>query len=352
MRFAARTGVAGASVVLVVAMAGCTPIHKPTPAPLVLQMAHVDGEAALDPAASWFADELDRVSGGAMKIARRVSCCGVDQSAQEQELVGRVADGTYHLGWVGVRVFSTLGDDDFVALTLPFVEDSYATQRATATSRVPHEVFAGLGRLGVTGLALMPGYLRKPLSTTHALRGPADWSGALVFHYRGGTNRETLTALGAVPVEGGPADMRDDGLLSRTIEATEQSLVYAAADTARVRYVTVNVNLWPRMSALIVNPDVRAQLTKQQRGWLDAAIADTIRIGSSRLAQRDHAFARYECAHGVAVVAASPDELAGLHAAVQPVIDDATRHPLTARLLRQLQALRTPDPESVRAEAC
>lgn len=283
-------GAVAATAALVCLTAGCTSIPHPTPAPVVLRLAHVDGKAVLDLAPTWFADDLDRISGGALLVAWRVSCFGIDQSMQEQTLVDAVADCTYLLGWVGVRLFSALGDDDFTALTLPLVQDSSATPRAVAGGPIPGQVFAGLDRLRVAGLALMPGYLRKPLSTTRPVIGPADWKDTTTFLSRGGTSRDPLTALGARSVEGGSAEVRDDGLLARTIEGQ--------SDRSSMRRRT-------RCCGAAGSPGRSS--TRSARG-------------TARLAQQNHDVAQYECEHGVSVVAAPPDRLAALRDAVRPVI--------------------------------
>lgn len=341
------------SAVCALLLAGCTMFTppKPKPTPTVLEMAHVDGFTTGDPSATWFADEVARVSHGLLVINRRLSCCGEDQSQMERGLILTVADGTSALGWVGTRVFQTIGDDDFTALTLPMHVDSYATQQAIASSALPAQMMKGLSKFAVKGLAVMPGFLRKPLAASSPLVAVDDWRGKAIFLFPGGSAAHSLAALDAIPIEGGEAGERDDGLTQHRLDGTELSLSYAADDTSRIGYVTANVNLWPRMSALLINPAVYRFLTKQQRGWLTKAIHTTI-ARTSELAKADLRYVRLLCQHGVELDWATPDQLSELRTAFAPVVDAAEASATTAGFVRQIDGLRRPDPRSLTVQPC
>ena len=82
------------------------------------------------------------------------------------------------LGWVGTRVFDTLGVKSFQALTAPMLVDSYALENAVIESGITEEMMEGLDELGVVGLGVLPDGLRKPIGVTGPILGPADWRGS------------------------------------------------------------------------------------------------------------------------------------------------------------------------------
>src|SRR5215213_9179858 len=93
--------------------------------PVELRLANTGGEIAQTPAVEYFVERVDEFSGGKVRIEV------VDQWAEfasdaEQQVVNDVAAGEVDLGWVGSRVFDTLGVESFQALTAPMLIDSYA----------------------------------------------------------------------------------------------------------------------------------------------------------------------------------------------------------------------------------
>lgn len=170
-----------AGLVVALAVAGCSNEAAPAESDetATLRMLHFDGGASLDPAVSWFVDEVAERSGGNVEIELVRSCCGEDADV-ERVLVSKVADSEADLGWVGTRVFGDLGVPDLRALTAPMLLDSYALQEAVITSDFAGERLASVSDLGVSEVALVPGPMRVPLSSTGPLVAPEDWSGLRV----------------------------------------------------------------------------------------------------------------------------------------------------------------------------
>src|SRR5215207_11647508 len=111
--------------------------------PVELRLANTGGEIAQTPAVEYFVERVDELSGGNVRIEV------VDQWAEfvsdaEHQVVSDVAAGEVDLGWVGSRVFDTLGVESFQALTVPMLIDSYALQNAVIESGVTDKMLASL----------------------------------------------------------------------------------------------------------------------------------------------------------------------------------------------------------------
>lgn len=357
---AGRRGAPLCVLILIVALSGCslfapqpipTPTPTPTSAPTVLEMAHADGDASLDPVATWFAEEVAHASNGRLLIRRHNSCCGGAQQLMERKLVSSVSEGTFQLGWVGTRVFETLGDDDLQPLTLPMLVSTYSTQRAVASDPIAADMLAGVTRFGVVGMSIMPGYLRKPLVAREPLVDAEDWRNKTVWVFPGGSSATSVRALGATPIEGLDAGERDDDLLQHRVDATELSLTYATEDHSPIGFVSANVNLWPRTAALLANPAVYRALSHQQQAWLRTAVTATI-ARTGELGRSDRRAAVVLCKRGVELDWATPVQVKALAAELQPVIDAATASANEARVIRRIQDLARPDPSSWQPQPC
>lgn len=303
--------------------------------PLTLQMAHIDGGTVLDPAVEWFAERVGEVSSGQLEIEVALSCCGRNPDVEEQ-LVESVAAGDFDLGWVGTRVFADLGVTTFQALTAPLLLDSYALQEVVITSDIPAEMLDGLEPLDVVGVAVLPGALRKPISAGGPLVAPADWQGITFHAFHSTDSADAITALGATPTDVG-FDARDEGLFDGSIHGIENSIVYhAEGRQSPTPYVTVNVNLWPRISALLANPGVLSELSETQIGWLHEAAAD-VAARTGELADLDAAVLADSCQAGARYAEAIDAELTALADALAPVYARLEEDPKTKAFIERIR---------------
>jgi len=216
----------------------------------------------------------------------------------ERQVVRGVADGAFDLGFVGTRVFDTLGVRSFQALTAPMLIDSYPLERAVVGSGIPRQMMTGLGRLHVTGLAVLADGLRKPIAVVHPLLGPQDWSGITFATFRSGGQQQAVRALGA-RVSNLFGDPLNAALRSGKVAAFEKNLLTDQINQMQTiaPYVTANVNLWPQTLAVIANPARLATLTPQQRGWLRQAAGDAA-ARSTALANTDQHLMGSLCTSG------------------------------------------------------
>ncbi|TMK96601.1 MAG: hypothetical protein E6G40_10975, partial [Actinobacteria bacterium] len=146
-----------------------------------------------------------------------------------------------------------------------------------------------LGRLRVTGLAVLADGLRKPIAVERPLLGPADWRGITFAAFRSQGQAEAIEALGARASDlwGGPLSQALD---AGEIGGFEKSLLIYQLTGLKTQapYVTANVNLWPQMVALLANPDRLANLTEAQRAWLQRAARDAAAGYTDLIEHEDH----------------------------------------------------------------
>jgi TRAP-type transport system periplasmic protein len=342
-----------ATVSLVALLAtGCSassadPSSEPaTPAdePRVLRMAspYFDPEGRYNPALTVFQDRLAELSGGALGVEVVFDDDDVGEywayvPEGEQAAVRAVAAGDVDLGWAGTRVFDTLGAPAASVLQAPFVVDSHELLRAVLEDPVADDVLGQLSGAGVRGLALLSGGLRRPIAVEAPLRGPADWVGKTVQHFRSEVEAATVRALGAESADV-VSSARDDGLATGTIDAHDQTLrTYVVREAAALAPFVSDVVLWPDTLAIVADPDL--DLPDEQLAWLQQA-ADDASAQSVDLMDVDDEQAAEACAQGARIAAVTPAERAALEAAVAPVLDDLRADPGAGPVLARVEELK------------
>ena len=156
MRTRRRVRLAGAVVLVALALAGCSAQAGSKAggpgAPAVLRMATVNGVPGFMPQVDpYLVSRVAELSAGNVQIDMAYHV-GENVPGGEQQVVRDVAAGRYDLGVVGTRVFDTLGVDSFQALTAPMLIDSYPLERAVIGSGIPAQMMGSLDTLHVTGL--------------------------------------------------------------------------------------------------------------------------------------------------------------------------------------------------------
>ena len=307
--------------------------------PVVLRLANTGGSIDQTPAVEYFVKRVRELSGGKVRIEV------VDQWAEfapdaEQQVVRDVAAGEVDLGWVGSRVFDTLGVKSFQALTAPMLIDSYALENAVMESGMTEDMMKGLDELEAHGLAVLADALRRPIGVDAPILAPADWKGTSFGTLKSDGQVEAIGALGGDPVEiFGPH--RRDALDNGTLQGFEFGLLQYTDPqwSSRAPYVAANVHLWPQMDVVLANPERLDELTSKQRGWLEDAAGDAARR-SAELSNRDAWAVDVACQGGARFADASEADLAALREAFQPVYASLAQHPETKAFIARIQALK------------
>ena len=309
-------------------------------APVTLRLANTGGSIDQTPAVEYFVKRVNELSDGNIRIEV------VDQWAEfasdaEQQVVRGVSSGEIDLGWVGTRVFDTIGFENFEALTAPMLIDSYALEEAVIESGVTEEMMQGLDKLGVVGLGVLADGLRRPIGVTAPLLGPADWRGITFGTLRSDGQVEAIRALGATPAQIFGSE-REEALGKGTIQGFEFSL-WLFSSTPKwpplAPYAASNVALWPQMDVLLANPARLEALTAKQRGWVEEAARDAA-VRSAALADKDAQALRVACESGARFAEASDADLTALAAAFAPAYATLQQNPETKAFIDRIRALK------------
>ena len=266
-------------------------------------------------------------------------------SGYETGVIGDVKAGKADLGWAGSRAFDSVGVPAFDALHAPLLIDSYALEQRVLQSPLVGEMLDGLKPLGVVGLGILPGPLRKPLGVSRLVR-PAD--------YRRQDDRDPAVARCRADAararrerRGNPVRRRD-----RRLDGVEQEILSIAGRLRRARQVSDREREPLAASARHLHeperlrqaqrPPARPRCTRPpERAPATLAIAGGGEGGCGEpLPPRRH------------FVTAATADLAALRRAVQPVYDHLQRDAQTKAAIEQIHAMRSRAASTTDAPTC
>ena len=302
--------------------------------PVVLTLANYLGDTGeLDR----FTGAVTRLSDGALRIDVK-SGWRLGQVRFENGLIGDVRAGKADLGVVGSRAWDSIGVTSLRPLVAPLLIDSYALQDRVLRSPLIPEMLKGLRPLGLVGIGVLPGPLRKPLGITHPLLGPADYAHLRIGVQQSRVAAATMRALGAMPVWfANQAPIAGfDGIEQQVIS------IYGNQYDRVGKYLTTNVSLWPRSLVVFANHRAFAALTLAQQRILRQALVAAVpeQTRSIRDGERREGTAGLCRAGRLRFVTASEAEIAALRHAVQPVYDQLERDPQSRHFIEQIAAMR------------
>ena len=283
-----------------------------------------------------FVKDVTDVSGG--KVA--ITTLPVYGGGNDLQLLNDVRGGSVEMGSISTAVWGTQGVTSFDALQAPFLITRYDLEREVIAGEIGAQMLEGVAELGLHGLAIHEGGLRKPLGATKPLVSPADFRGAKIRSVESPILVAGLRALGADPT---PLPIGDvyNALRSGTVDGMEANLglVQTFKFYEVAKFITANVNLWPFPTALVVNQSVWDGLTAEQQGWITEA-ADKVPGFSIDIFEAPSDLVQTLCSEGVKFAAATPQQLAALTEAAQPVLEQFSQDPETAGYIEQIQALK------------
>ncbi len=322
-----------------VLLAGCTPVQRPaavqsTSEPVTLSFAVPEPQGrTLTPYVSEFVDQVKKLSNGTIAVVPAWDPMGGD----ERGLVARVLAGDFDLAVIASRAWDDQNVPSLHVLQAPFLITDDALAEAVATSKVATQLLDNLSSVGAVGLTMWPEDLRHPFSELpdKPLLNPQDFQGLVM---RGGTADVTIQLL-------------------KTLGASEVMLGdsgYQGAESGFLNGYTLmgkptasgNVTFYPKFDILFGNAPAFARLSVDQQAVLRKAAAAA---QAKAIAERpkEAASAAEWCKDGGAIVLASPEQLAALDQAVQPVYQQIEADPANAELIaaiRDLKAHTTPAP--------
>jgi TRAP-type transport system periplasmic protein len=307
----------GAALALAAVSAGCRATADKAGGerqakPLVLTLANYNfAPVELAP----FAREVEQRSHGSLRIAfhnfwRR------GQTDIETKLIHDVQTGRADMGWVGSRAWDALGVTSFDALHLPFLIDSYALEQSVLEGPLPARMLKRLEPLGLVGVGILPGELRRVVGVRKPLLRAADFRGLRFGTTQAQAAAATVRALGATPV---PflvlTSVRRFGGFDFPVTSFEGN-----AYDSQARYLTTNLAFWPRPLVVFMSRKTNARLSGAQRALLRAAARDTIPDAVGVIERRERKATAALCGRGrVRFVRSTAADLAGIRSAVASV---------------------------------
>lgn len=241
-----------------------------------------------------------------------------DDADPEGATVADVRRGRLPFALVSARAFDTLGVDAFVPLLAPLAIDSLDAERRVLASGIADRALPAVDKLGVVGIAVLPGDLRHPLGLTRPLLRPEDFRGALIGVRRSALAKRAFEQLGAQVAFSVAGDYAGfDG-----IESDLGSLENDLADVGAAS-LAADVSLWPRILVLVANPRAWQALDPRRREALRAAAGASLPAAIDQLRRDDDESYGVLCRRGaVSLARATQGDIAALRAALTPVADD------------------------------
>ena len=225
-----------------------------------------------------FAAAASRLSGGSMRI--RTQYGGSAIIDYERTLIGHVRAGRADLASVGARAWDRMGVASFQGLVAPFLVDSLELEDRVLESPGAGRALDGVRPLGLVGLAVLPGPLRRPLGLSRPLLGPDDYRGATIGTRFGRVADSTLRALGATP-----KGYRSGALDRSTAPSSTPATILNNGYDARGSAFTANVVLWARPETIVISRASFERLAPAQRAVLRRAGRAAVAPVRARLAR-------------------------------------------------------------------
>jgi TRAP-type C4-dicarboxylate transport system substrate-binding protein len=268
-----------------------------------------------------FNNELARLSHGTLRV-KLVQ--GPDEGLDyEAWTIRAMRQGKADLAFAGTRAFDEFGALSFRALDAPLLIDSYRLEGRVLASEVVAPMLAELRPLGLVGIGVLPGPIRRPLGGTRPLAKPGDFRGLTIGTSQSRVADATMRSLGATPrrlpaTEHWLAGL--DGIERQTLGIEGDKLDKEGS------HLMTNVNLWPRALVLFAGERAYSALSADQRRILRTAAANVVprKLASDHRVEGEAA--DNLCRKGnVTFDSATPAELRSLRHAVEPVYRDLER---------------------------
>jgi TRAP-type transport system periplasmic protein len=311
--------------------------------PLVLKVLNTRGPNDIQP----FVDQVRTLSGGRITLDVTNKWHSADDQA-EPDAVKAVEAGQAAIGFVPTRAFHDLGVTSFDALSAPLTVDSLALEQRVLGSDLATTMLKGVGTMGLHGLGVLPGPMRKPVGLTRKLITPSDYRGARIAISASPVSARALAALGASPVANpfeGASMAQYDGI-EQQIESVDGNHYDATGST-----ITANVNLWARPIALFANTKMFDALPANTRALLQKAAVSALPMATRVQAAAAAGGLGNLCRRGrIHFVDATAAQVAQLRSAFDPVYVWLRGYPTTATAIDRINAMRSGLEDAVTTE--
>jgi TRAP-type C4-dicarboxylate transport system substrate-binding protein len=304
--------------------------HAPS---VVLRFASIGGFPQA-PVQAWI-DAVERRSRGSIRIDLQQSWRRGDPRGEEHTLRD-LRSGRVDLAWVGARVFDRVGVKSFQPLMAPFLVDSYPLEARVFADPLVRRTLTRARLPGVVVLGVLPGPMRRLAGFAHPFTQPSDFRGQIVGLQDSALSTASLRLLGAVPraTAGAVPVSGLDGY-----EQQLSSFVGNGFDQS-AKYVTANVDLWPRPLVIAAGVKALARLTPAQRTLLREAMSGVSPTVMQQAAREDVAATSAICRTQMRQATASAHQLALLRTSVAPIYRALAADPETGAVLARIESLK------------
>lgn len=286
-----------------------------------------------------FKSEVEAATNGAVSVELIPSYTGGDS-----KLLDDVAAGTVEMAAVSTATWDTKGVNVFQALQAPFLITNYGFDQSIIGGPVGTAMLEsenGPKKLGLVGLGILEGGLRKPLGAKVALKSPADFKGKKIRAPQSKVLSAALTALGAEAV---PLPVGDvfTALQNGTVDGMEANLGLISTNKYNevAKFVTQDVNLWPFPAAVVINQAQFDKLSAEQKSAIQAAgknlAANSINVFLNPAPDATN-FVADLCTKGLTFAFAGPDNQKALAEATKPAYDEISKDSEVADFIKQIQ---------------
>lgn len=257
-------------------------------------------------------------------------------------LLQDVRSGAVDMGSVSSAVWGTQGVKDFEALQALGLITRYDLEKKIIAGPIAAQMLKATSKVGLVGLAIHEGGLRKPVGAKTPLNSPADFKGKTIRVPESDVLQTGMRALGAdptaIPVTDIYAAMRDG-----TVDGMEANLgliqtlkLYEVA-----KYVTANVNLWPFPTVLVMNQAKFNTLSADQQKIIKDAAAKVPAFSIDFL-QKPSDLPKTLCSEGMKFSIASAADVAAFDkVAKSETAALAAKDPTTKGYIDQIEKLKS-----------
>lgn len=282
-----------------------------------------------------FVKRVSAASNGAIAVETRPNYPGGDVP-----LLQDVRDGAVAMASVSTAVWDTQGVKSFDALQAMGLITRYDLEREVITGPIAVDMLKGTEAVGLKGLAIHEGGMRKPLGATKQLTSPAAFKGMTIRTPESAVLETGIRALGAdatsIPVGEIYSALRDG-----TVDGMEANLglvqTFKLYEVAK--YITMNVNLWPFPTVLVMNQSQFDALSADQQQIITETAAEIPGFSIDILVQPSE-LPQTLCDEGITFAIANDQQLASFQQASEATITELSKDAATKGYIDQITTLR------------
>jgi TRAP-type C4-dicarboxylate transport system substrate-binding protein len=231
------------------------------------------------------------------------------------------------------------GAASLTPLQLPLLIEAPEHAARVAADPVAAALMADLARIGLVGLALVPGGARHPFTYgANAFETPTQYRGEVVNTRVGPGIEAIIAALGAT-TDHSVGEVRTRKVERRRVAGIETSFQQLGAVTLPAVAVS-NLTLYTKFDVVVIRRSAHDALSAEQRRRLAEVVHDGIQAGLARRDSEARGLARWCATPSAAAVQLTPAELTAFGAALAPVVTAARQDVEVAGLVDRIKALR------------